>query len=156
VAGRRTDADRMKVATRAGESAAAKAAALVKRGVMDEEEGEGARRGHKAPRGGLRNRGSTGGEGRRMGRITVTQALSTEDGGAGRMRSMAAMRRRIEREKRQAAGQQEQQKISRDVTIPEAITVQELANRMAEKGADVIKTLMKLGIMATITQTIDA
>jgi translation initiation factor IF-2 len=158
VAGRRTDADRMKMATRAGESAAAKAAALVKRGVMDEEEGEGAKRGHnKTGRGAsLRHRGTTGGEGRRMGRITVTQALSTEEGSTGRMRSMASMRRRIEREKRQAMGQQEQQKISRDVTIPEAITVQELANRMAEKGVDVIKALMKLGIMATITQTIDA
>jgi len=155
VAGRRTDADRMKVATRAGESAAAKAAALVKRGVMDEDEG-GDKRGHKPSRGGLRHRNTTGGEGRRMGRITVTQALSTEDGGSGRMRSMAAMRRRIEREKRQALGQQEQQKITRDVTIPEAITVQELANRMAERGVDVIKALMKLGIMATITQTIDA
>jgi translation initiation factor IF-2 len=153
LASRRTDTDRMKVATRAGESAAAKAVALVKRGEMNEEEGGGDKRGHKAPRGGLRHRGG-GNDGRRMGRITVTQALSGEEG--GRQRSMAAMRRRIEREKRQALGQQEQQKITRDVTIPEAITVQELANRMAEKGVDVIKTLMKLGILATITQTIDA
>jgi translation initiation factor IF-2 len=69
---------------------------------------------------------------------------------------MASMRRRIEREKRQAMGQQEQVKVTRDVTIPEAITVQELSNRMAERGVDVIKALMKMGVMATITQTIDA
>ena len=44
----------------------------------------------------------------------------------------------------------------REVVVPEAITVQELANRMAERGADVVKALMKMGVMATITQTIDA
>ena len=49
-----------------------------------------------------------------------------------------------------------QEKIVRDVTIPEVITVQELANRMAERGADVVKALMKMGVMATINQTIDA
>ena len=97
------------------------------------------------------------GDNRRSGaKITVTQALSTEDGAAGRMRSIAAMRRRIEREKRQAMGKQEQVKVTRDVTIPEAITVQELSNRMAERSVDVIKALMKLGVMATITQVIDA
>ena len=69
---------------------------------------------------------------------------------------MASMRRRIEREKRQMMQKQEQTKITRDVIVPEVITVQELANRMAERGADVIKTLMKLGVMATITQSIDA
>jgi translation initiation factor IF-2 len=151
---RRGDAERMRVATRAGETAAAKAAALLKRGVIDEEEGEGASRQRRGRRGTPAPRRM--GEGRRAGgKITVTQALSAEDG-AGRMRSVASMRRRIEREKRQAMQHQEQQKITRDVTIPEAITVQELANRMAERGADVIKTLMKLGVMATITQTIDA
>jgi translation initiation factor IF-2 len=66
------------------------------------------------------------------------------------------MRRRIEREKRQAMQKQEQVKVTRDVIIPEVITVQELSNRMAERAADVIKTLMKLGVMATITQSIDA
>jgi len=153
-ASRRIDPERMRMATRAGETAAAKVAGLLgKRGAEDEDEG-GARRkrggrGAPAPRRGM-------GEARRTGgRITVTQALSDDESG-GRMRSMAAMRRRIEREKRQARGMQEQVKITRDVTIPEAITVQELANRMAERGVDVIKTLMKLDIMATITQTIDA
>jgi len=150
---RRGDAERMRVATRAGETAAAKAVALLKRGVIDEEE-EGAARRRRGGRGTPAPR--RGGEGRRAGsKITVTQAL-TADEGSGRVRSVAAMRRRIEREKRQAMQHQEPQKITRDVTIPEAITVQELANRMAERGADVIKILMKLGVMATITQTIDA
>ena len=51
--------------------------------------------------------------------------------------------------------QQPQEKIIKDVVVPEIITVQELANRMAEKGADVIKKLMALGVMATINQPID-
>lgn len=137
-------------------------AVLARRGIVieNEEEDRGGRKGHKAGRGGgLRSRSGGGGDGagRRSGRITVTQALSVDEDGGGRTRSMASMRRRIEREKRQAMlAQQEQQKVSRDVTVPEAITVQELANRMAERGADVIKALMKLGVMATITQTIDA
>jgi translation initiation factor IF-2 len=149
---RRGDTERMRVATRAGETAAAKAAVLLKRGVIDEEDEGAARR--------RRGRGTPTprrmGEGRRAGsKITVTQALTTDEG-SGRMRSVASMRRRIERGKRQAMQPQEQVKITRDVTVPEAITVQELSNRMAERGADVIKTLMKLGVMATITQTIDA
>ncbi|MDP9126985.1 MAG: translation initiation factor IF-2 [Pseudomonadota bacterium] len=150
---RTADADRPKVMPRAAESATGKAALLVKRGLGEEEESAGARRGHKAGRGApARGRAMTD---RRSGaKITVTQALSAEEG--GRMRSMASMRRRIEREKRQAMQQQEQIKVTRDVTIPEAITVQELSNRMAERGVDVIKSLMKMGVMATITQVIDA
>ena len=85
--------------------------------------------------------------------MTIQKALSGND---ERTYSVASMRRRIQREKRQQTQPQEQQKFARDVTIPEAITVQELANRLAERAADVIKALMKLGIMATITQTIDA
>ncbi|MDE2029713.1 MAG: translation initiation factor IF-2, partial [Alphaproteobacteria bacterium] len=96
------------------------------------------------------------GAGRRAGKMTVTQALSGEEGG-GRRRSVASIRRRAERHRREMMEQnQEQVKVTRDVTIPEVITVQELSNRMAERGADVIKALMKLGVMATITQTIDA
>ncbi len=152
---RGADPERMKMAARAGETAAAKAAVLLKRGVGDEDD-EGARRGHKAGRGGAPAPRRPLGDNRRSGaRITVTQAL-TDDEGGGRRRSMASMRRRIEREKRQAQQQQEPIKVMRDVTIPEAITVQELSNRMTERGADVIKALMKLGVMATITQTIDA
>ena len=121
----------------------------------EEEEDSGRRRGPggKAP---PAPRRAPGDQRRGGGRMTVTQAL-TDDESGGRRRSVASIRRRIERERREAMqGLQEQQKITRDVTIPEAITVQELANRMAERGVDVIKVLMKMGVMATITQTIDA
>ncbi len=100
-------------------------------------------------------RGAT--DDRRTGhKVDVTRALSDEESG-GRRRSVASIRRRAERHRREMMEQgKEQVKVTRDVVIPEAITVQELANRMAERGADVIKSLMKMGVMATITQTIDA
>jgi translation initiation factor IF-2 len=92
---------------------------------------------------------------RRQGKLNVQRAL--DDDGGERTRSLASVRRAREREKLKARGEEEGElKIVRDVTIPEAITVQDLANRMAERGADVIKSLMRMGIMATITQTIDA
>jgi translation initiation factor IF-2 len=92
---------------------------------------------------------------RRDGKLTISQALSDQDG--ARQRSDAAFRRKQERERKRALGlDSAQQKIVRDVVIPETITVQELASRMAERGAEVVKTLMKMGIMATITQSIDA
>ena len=94
---------------------------------------------------------------RRSGKLTISEALD-EDGGA-RQRSVAAFRRRQERERqrvqREAGGAQPQQKIVREVQIPETITVGELANRMAVRGNEVIKSLMKMDIMATINQTID-
>jgi len=92
---------------------------------------------------------------RRAGKLTVTQALG--DSEEERVRSLASVRRAREREKQRArqALMEAGQKIVREVVVPEAITVQELANRMAERGADVIKTLMKLGVMATINQAID-
>ena len=69
-----------------------------------------------------------------------------------------APRRRFKKKqpKPQQAPQQPQEKIVKEVVIPEIITVQELANRMAEKSAEVIKKLMSLGVMATINQPIDA
>jgi translation initiation factor IF-2 len=91
---------------------------------------------------------------RRTGKITISQALD-EDAGE-RVRSLAAVRRAREKERRLAMAAGESAKVIRDVVIPETITVQELANRMAERGADVIKALMKMGIMATINQTLDA
>ncbi len=92
---------------------------------------------------------------RRAGKLSVTQALDAD--GGERQRSLAAFRRRTEKEKRALMmANQQQQKVLREVVLPEAITVQELANRMAERGADVIKALMKMGVMATINQTIDA
>jgi len=101
------------------------------------------------------NRGKgRGDDSRRSGKLTVNQALS---GGDGRHRSMAAMKRKQERARQKAmGGQVEREKVTREVQLPEAITVQELANRMAERVADVVKSLMTNGIMATQTQTIDA
>ncbi len=90
---------------------------------------------------------------RRSGKLTIVQALRGDEDKPGR--SLASMRR--QREKRKMAGlEAPQQKVIREVIIPEVITVQELASRLAERGADVIKVLMKMGVMATITQSIDA
>ena len=91
------------------------------------------------------------GDRRRSGKMTISQALSDGD---GRQRSLASVRR--QREKARMRESQPQVKQVRDVVIPDMITVQELANRMAERAADVVKELMKQGIMATVTQTIDA
>jgi translation initiation factor IF-2 len=90
---------------------------------------------------------------RRGGKLTVVQALRSDEDKP--TRSLASMRRL--REKRKMAGLDvPKQKVVREVIIPEVITVQELANRLAERGADVIKALMNMGVMATITQSIDA
>jgi translation initiation factor IF-2 len=93
---------------------------------------------------------------RRGSRIDVQAALDGED---ERVRSLASMRRQRDRERRQAELDRlrsDQVKVVRDVILPENISVQELANRMAARAPEVIKALMKLGVMATITQTIDA
>ena len=95
-----------------------------------------------------------GGNDRRQSRLTVTSATRGE-GERDRGPSLAAMRRR--REKQRGKGPSTpKEKISREVTIPEAITVQELANRMAERAVDVIKLLMQQGQMATINDVLDA
>ncbi|MEZ8007227.1 MAG: translation initiation factor IF-2 [Amylibacter sp.] len=92
---------------------------------------------------------------RRSGKLTINQALG---GGGNRQRSLASIKRKQDRERRKMAGANmgEREKVVRDVQVPEAITVQELANRMAEKTAAVVKALMTNGIMATQNQTIDA
>ncbi|WP_370313198.1 translation initiation factor IF-2 [Sagittula sp.] len=93
--------------------------------------------------------------GRRSGKLTLNQALSGGEG--GRQKSLAAMKRKQERQRQKAmGGQQNREKVVRDVKLPEAITVAELANRMAERVADVVKALMQSGIMATQNQSIDA
>ena len=90
---------------------------------------------------------------RRSGKLTVAQALNDDE----RVRSLASVRRARERERRNLRTQpQEAVKIVREVVVPETITVQELANRMTERGVEVIRSLMKLGVMATLQQTIDA
>ncbi len=86
------------------------------------------------------------------GRLTIINALDEEQ----RQRSLASLKRRQERQKKQISGPLAQQKIQREVVIPEVITIQELANRMAERGVDVIKFLMKDGEMHKITDVIDA
>ena len=91
---------------------------------------------------------------KRRGRLSVGNALNEDD---ERARSVAAFRRRTERLKKQTHGfQMPTEKVSREVIIPEAITIQELANRMAERAVDIIKFLMKQGEMHTINDVIDA
>ncbi|HTZ79466.1 MAG TPA: translation initiation factor IF-2 [Stellaceae bacterium] len=157
---RRTEEEkRREMAERAGKAAAAKVAALSAAGKVkiDEEPEEefAAKRGAKAeprktplvprreePR-------------RRGGKLTVTRVLNQDED--ERVRSLASVKRAREREKQRLMQMaQEPTKILREVVIPETITVQELSNRMAERGADVIKALMRMGVMATINQVIDA
>ncbi|TCM82056.1 translation initiation factor IF-2 [Rhodovulum steppense] len=91
---------------------------------------------------------------RRSGKLTVNQALAGGEG--GRQRSLAAMKRKQERLRQKAMGGADaREKVVRDVQVPETIVVQELANRMAERAADVVKALMKMGMMVTQNQTID-
>ena len=94
-----------------------------------------------------------GDERRTTGKLTVHKVLDGEDG--VRVRSMAALKRAREKEKRLHQSSLPQQKQSREVVVPETITVQELANRMAERANDVIKALFKMGVVAKLTETID-
>ncbi|WP_370231747.1 translation initiation factor IF-2 [Cognatishimia sp.] len=101
------------------------------------------------------NRGRGGrNEGRRSGKLTLSQATGGE---GGRQKSLASMKRKQDRARQKAmGGSVEREKVIRDVQLPEAIVVSELANRMAERVADVVKELMKMGMMVTQNQTIDA
>jgi translation initiation factor IF-2 len=90
---------------------------------------------------------------RRSGKLTITRALI--EGDEERVRSLASVKRARERERLQAMARTEPQKIVREVVIPEAITVQELAQRMAIRSADVIKVLMGQGLMLTINDVLD-
>ncbi|MBP6011342.1 MAG: translation initiation factor IF-2 [Alphaproteobacteria bacterium] len=93
-------------------------------------------------------------EGRRAGKLSVVTALDDSE----RVRSIAAYKRHVQRAQRAQMGKVDEapQKIIRDVVIPESITVQELANRMATRSVDIIKNLMKQGQMVTINTTLDA
>jgi translation initiation factor IF-2 len=96
----------------------------------------------------------TGDEGRRSGKLTLSDAISDE---GGRQRSMAAIKRKQEKARAKALGLgHKAEKQVRDVQLPETIVVSELANRMAERAADVVKSLMKMGMMVTMNQAIDA
>jgi translation initiation factor IF-2 len=94
---------------------------------------------------------------RRAGKLTISRALDGDDD-SQRGRSMAALRRAREKEKQRqrALDPDSVKKMVREIIVPETITVSDLANRMAARGAEVVKTLMKLDIMATINETIDA
>jgi translation initiation factor IF-2 len=91
-------------------------------------------------------------EEKRRGRLTLVTALNDEE----RQRSVASFRRRTQRMSGHRPSNEPKEKIAREVTIPESITIQELANRMAERGVDVIRLLMQQGQMLKITDTIDA
>ncbi|MFD1329918.1 translation initiation factor IF-2 [Mycoplana ramosa] len=95
-----------------------------------------------------------GDEGRRQGKLTLT-AVSTDEDGTPRGRSLAAIRRRQEKFKRSMM-QETREKISREVVLPETITIQELSQRMSERAVDVIKYLMKEGQMMKPGDLIDA
>ncbi len=90
---------------------------------------------------------------RRKGKLTIVSALSGDE---ERQRSLAALQRARRREKERQSGSGEKLKVAREVTIPEAISVGDLANRMAERTTDVIKYLMKQGTMATVNDVLDA
>src|SRR5260221_1355001 len=118
----------------------------------DEEEVPRTRRGPGAARPAPAPKPARGAGQKNRGRLTVVTALSADE---ERERSVAAFRRRVQRLKGHAADEPKE-KLVREVTIPETITIQELANRMAERSVDVIKLLMKQGHMAQINDVIDA
>ena len=96
-------------------------------------------------------------ERRRGGKLTISRALDDNQG--ERQHSLAAFRRRQERDRRAARQQQSSEppkRVIREVVIPETITVAELSNRMAERTTDVVKSLMKMGTMVNVNQSIDA
>jgi len=124
--------------------------------AAEEEETDARGRGKKAVRGERRptTPSRRGEPKRRPGKLTISEALEEQE---ERQRSVAQYKRKLERERQKSQLTRiEGQTIVREVVVPEVITVQELANRMAIRAADVIKTLMGMDVMVTATQTIDA
>ncbi|HET7804040.1 MAG TPA: translation initiation factor IF-2 [Pseudolabrys sp.] len=117
----------------------------------DDDEAPRSRRGPGRPAAAPRPAPRSGGE-KQRGRLTVINALNADD---VRERSVASFRRRTQRLKGIASAEPKE-KLVREVTIPEAITIQDLANRMSERAVDVIRLLMKQGQMATLNDVIDA
>ncbi len=94
---------------------------------------------------------------RREGRLTIQAVAGDDEDAVERMRSLASVRRAREREReKRKGGQAEQARTSREVVIPDVITVQELASRMAIRGVEIIKFLMREGVMAKINDVIDS
>jgi translation initiation factor IF-2 len=151
---------RDKPASAAAPAAAATPAAtpavgeVVRRARVNQEEDEegSAKKGAKPGAAKVPAVKKTPGDMRRRGKLTVTRALSDDD---ERTRSLASYKRHLQRAHKGAAVQAAPAG-PRDITIPETITVAELANRMARRAVDVIKVLMKNGMMATVNDTIDA
>ena len=93
---------------------------------------------------------------RREGRLTIQAVAGDDEGAVERMRSLASVRRAREREReKRKGGSQEQARAAREVVIPDVITVAELANRMATRGVEIIKFLMRQGVMLKINDVID-
>jgi translation initiation factor IF-2 len=122
----------------------------------DDEEESAARRGSKtAPA--KPTRSVKGAPQRREGRLTIQAVAGNDDEAVERMRSLASVRRAREREReKRKGGAQEQARTAREVIIPDVITVQELANRMATRGVEIIKFLMRQGMMLKINDVIDS
>jgi translation initiation factor IF-2 len=120
--------------------------------LEDDDEAPRARRGGKTAAAPKPVR-APGGEKRSRGRLTVVTALSSDD---ERQRSVASFRRRTQRMTGHRQSDEPKEKIAREVVIPEMITIQELANRMAERAVDVIRLLMQQGQMLKITDAVDA
>jgi len=135
-------------------SGKAGARAPKKADAEDDTDRRGKGRGKPEKRGGSRRTDER--ESRQSGRPVAPPPAEEEDEDEERqrVRSLTAARRQRERDRRQAAGEEEPQ--GREVVIPDSITVQDLAARMAVRGAEVVKALMRNGVMVTINQTIDA
>jgi translation initiation factor IF-2 len=136
------------------EEARAKTGLLAGRAVLEADEEEAPRPSRRggAARPSVAPRPTRTSAEKRRGRLTLVTALSADE---ERERSVAAFRRRVQRLKGQATAEPKE-KLVREVTIPETITIQELANRMAERAVDVIRLLMKQGQLVKITDVIDA
>ncbi|HSZ50641.1 MAG TPA: translation initiation factor IF-2 [Caulobacteraceae bacterium] len=131
------------------------AATLDRRPDFDDESGSAAR-GRTAARGTAVSR-TKGEPKRREGRLTIQAVAGDDEGAVERMRSLASVRRAREREReKRKGGATEQARSAREVVIPDIITVQELANRMAVRGVEVIKFLVRSGLMLKINDVIDS
>jgi translation initiation factor IF-2 len=120
-----------------------------------DEDDDGARRGKTAAPGKAVSR-TKGAPQRREGRLTIQAVAGDDEDAVERMRSLASVRRAREREReKRKGGSQEQARAAREVVIPDVITVAELGNRMATRGVDIIKFLMRQGVMLKINDVID-
>lgn len=125
--------------------------------AVEAEEDEGPRQIRRGPGGAMRpvtppKTTHKPGPQKQRGRLTLTTALNADD---VRERSIASFRRRTQRLKGHASNEPKE-KLIREVIIPEAITIQELANRMSERAVEIIRMLMKQGAIHKITDVIDA